>query len=238
MKNQIFIGLLAFFAAASTAVAVDRHVPSEDYPTIQAAIEECNDGDTVLVADGTYTDDGNWDIDFLGKAITVRSENGPESCIIDCEGPHRGFYFHNGEDANSILDGFTITEGDAASGGGIYCYYSSPTITNCTISDNSAGLGGGIYCENSSPTIIDCNITGNSASEGGGIYCQNSNPIIINCVISGNSAEHGDGGGIRCSDSSLRISDCIISNNSRGGGIHCEDSSLRISDCTISNNFG
>jgi len=91
-----------------------------DFNNIQAAIDDANDGDTVIVNPGTYTGDGNRDIDFLGKASTVRSTdpNNPNivaTTIIDCNGtqedPHRGFYFHNNEDANSVLVGLTITGG-------------------------------------------------------------------------------------------------------------------------------
>ena len=70
-------------------------------------------GVTVIVADGVYTGTGNRDIDFLGKAITVRSENGPNNCVIDCNGEGRGFEFRSGEDANSVLAGFTITNSRA-----------------------------------------------------------------------------------------------------------------------------
>ena len=72
------------------------HVPGE-YSTIQSAIDAAEDGDIVLVADGTYTGSGNRDISYKGKAITVMSENGPESTVIDCEGSewsaHRGILF-------------------------------------------------------------------------------------------------------------------------------------------------
>jgi len=59
---------------------------------------------------------------------------------IDCENHGRGFYFHTGEGADSVVDGFTITNGHAVwdYGGGIWCHSSSPTITGCTISGNSA----------------------------------------------------------------------------------------------------
>ena len=67
---SVFLSLLVSLVliSAMPAVAVDRYVPSS-YPTIQAAIDVAQDGDTVLVADGTYTGDGNRDIDFAAKQL-------------------------------------------------------------------------------------------------------------------------------------------------------------------------
>ena len=108
-KIIVFSAILAF---CSTGFANVLLVPNP-YPTIQSAINAAVDGDTVIVAPGTYTGLGNRNIDFLGKAITVRSENGPENCIIDCQNSGRGFYFHTSEGPNSVLDGLTITNGIA-----------------------------------------------------------------------------------------------------------------------------
>ena len=131
----------AVLILASTVFGTDRLVPSE-YATIKAAINACNNWDTVIVADDTYTGADNKNLDFGGKAITVRSENGAASCIIDCENSGRGFIFQNGEDANSVVDGFTITQGkvtgNPAKGGGIYCDGASPTIQDCIITNNKA----------------------------------------------------------------------------------------------------
>jgi len=101
----------------------------------------------------------------------------------------------------------------AESGGGISCWESSPTITNCTITGNSADHGGGIDCYNSSPTITNCTITANSAEwDGGGIYSvRHSSPYITNCTIIGNKAERG--GGIGISESSPTITNCILWDN-------------------------
>jgi len=169
-----------------------------DFNTIQWAIEDSNDGDTVLVADGTYTGDGNRDIDFKGKGITVRSENGPENCIIDCNGtesePHRGFYFHSGEGPDSILEGLSIKEGvDEFYGGAIACNNSGPTITTCVLTDNfTLEAGGAIACRNNSnPTISHSTVEGNSAPYGGAIECWNSTPIITHCTFIDNRANIG-----------------------------------------------
>jgi predicted outer membrane repeat protein len=209
--------------------------------TIQKGIDLASNGWMVLVADGIYVDVGNKDLDFGGKAIHLKSAGG---AIIDCEDSGRGFYFYSGETLNSIVDGFTIQNGNVSSpaaGGGIYCDGSSPKIINCTITNNKAvaqgtddGYGGGVCCYNgSNPTIENCTITSNTASAqsgefayGGGIFCDNSSPKITNCTITGNSAAgspsgggggnlSGGGGGIFCyNGSNPPISKCIIRNNS------------------------
>ncbi|MHC4637219.1 MAG: right-handed parallel beta-helix repeat-containing protein [Planctomycetota bacterium] len=95
-------------------------------------------------------------------------------------------------DSNTILDGFTITAGNANGidsndqGGGMYNYNSNPSLINCIFSRNSAGnLGGAMYCSNSSPAINNCTFTANAAgSDGGGMYCFNSsNPTLTNSII-------------------------------------------------------
>ena len=234
-------------------------VPS-DYSTIQAAIDVALDGDTVLVADGIYTGPGNKNLDFLGKAITVKSENGPEHCIIDCEGSGRGFYFREGEGNDSLLQGFTIRNGyfgeewdrDDAMGAGIFCNGSSPTISNCVIKDNRTYWdGGGIGCYYASPAIIKCTIDGNEASVGqdpwewlgslgGGIYLENSSAHIMECTISNNSVNIGAGGGIAGNYSSNAIiNNCIIKENYCdwiGGGIYLGYSDSTIINCAIYKN--
>ncbi|MBP7050082.1 MAG: right-handed parallel beta-helix repeat-containing protein [Phycisphaerae bacterium] len=207
---------------------------SADYATIQAAIEVSVDGDTVLVAPGTYTGDGNRDIDFGGKAITVRSEAGPGTCSIDAEGSskewHRGFYFHNGEQADSVLDGFTITGGYVYlyGGGGILCSMSSPTIRNCVIVGNAASAGGGLALGGLDTVVFNCVIAGNrtlsidnSRQLGGGLVCEGDGHVILrNCTLYANHALYG--GGVRAGLGrwgKISLVDCILfGNRTRGGG--------------------
>jgi len=266
--------LLTFPIILSAVIAVNAGTISVkadgtgDYPTIQDAINDSNAGDVIILQPGTYTGPGNRDIDFLGKAITVRSTdpNDPNvvaATIIYCNGtPSGGFYFHNSEDTNSILDGLTITNGRERRGAihcsessplitnciitsnktvsGIYCEYSNATINNCTITANkTSGGGGGIYCEYSNATINNCTITANTAFfPGGGIYCVYSNVTINNCTINANIAY--DGGGIGCYRCSPIIVNCSITGNYAdvAGGIYCDHGSPVINNCIIKGNTG
>jgi len=228
------------------------HVPA-DYETIQAAIDMTREGDdeTVVVADGVYTGNGNRDIDFRGRSITVRSEDGPDNCIIDCQGTgtesHRGFCFQSGEGDDSVLEGFTIRNGwTDYSGAGIFCFRSSPTISQCILTGNVTGRGGaGIYCRESDAIISGCTVTRNTAigrAEGGGICLEYSRPTMVNCIISGNSGigRRVLGGGIYCQDSNAAIANCTIIGNctefGEGGGMYNRDSSLTLTNCTLSEN--
>jgi parallel beta-helix repeat protein len=224
-------------------VSATYRVPSA-HAIIQAAIDATSvPGDEVLVADGTYTGTGNKNLDFHGKRITVRSESGdPGTCIIDCEDSGRGFYFHNGERSDSLVDGLTIRRANAS---GVACTSASPRLSRCTISGNTASYGGGMNCTNANPALTNCLIQGNTASSGGGgIYSSNSNPTLIDCTIDSNttSGSFGYGGGIYYNYSSHPVvKNCTISGNSAthaGGGAYCSDSRPTFSACAISGNTG
>jgi len=249
MKKLIFTFVFLLLAGSSQAriIYVDNDRPA-DFNNIQAAIDDSNDGDTIIVADGTYTGDGNRDISFFGKAIILQSENGPEKCIIDCnatqDDQHYGFGFGWGEDSNSVLEGFTIINGWVMGScgmflceyGGILCANSGPTIDNCIIRSN---VGYAVYCLNSDVIIKNCTISENKWSlNSSGVYCTNSNLKISNCIVSGNK-----GRGISCFSSSVMVSKCTISDNNEeaggdGGGIFCGSSHATISYCTIRGNKG
>jgi hypothetical protein len=182
----------------SPAAPAIIHVPA-DQSTIQAAINAASNGDTVLVADGTYKEN----INFKGKAITVTSVNGPATTIIDGGAANSVVTFITGEGANSILNGFTITNGNASEGGGILVS-SSPAITNNVIHANQGCNGIGIGIGFGAPLIQGNTISNNSQSGcsggigGGGISVrgESSGTRIIGNVIANNSMTgSGIGGG-------------------------------------------
>ncbi|MFH1422575.1 MAG: right-handed parallel beta-helix repeat-containing protein, partial [Planctomycetota bacterium] len=236
------------------------------YTTIQDAVDDGNDGDVVIVSDGTYTGEGNKEISFAGRKLWVRSKNGAADCIIDCESSGRAFNSTQ-ETQETIIDGFTIINGNVGpeSGGGILCFHSSPTIKNCTIKNNYGDYGGGIglidsesiiincvitenegyrgggilFDENSNPVMSKCSIYKNTANSGGGIACYTgSNPVIKDCMITENAADNF-GGGVSCySLSDPLIANSVIAKNSanKGGGIAGNDSSPTLTNCTIADN--
>lgn len=234
--SRVTIASLAILTVANVASAVKIRVPG-DYSTIQSGIDAAEDGDTVIVAEGIYTGDGNRDIDFQGKAIVVMPENGPLATIIDCDGSeqdqHRGFFFHSAENSGSILQGFTIRDGVAHgevwpenSGGAILIQGGSrPTIADNIITGNRGDFGGGITVMSSPPVIKNNSIIGNESDfGGGGIYCYSSSPTIEDNSIVDNRAGR-DGGGIDCyrysSPGLLGNIVMLNTSGSGGGGIVC-----------------
>jgi hypothetical protein len=153
----------------------------------------------------------------------------------------------SGIDATAILDGFTITAGNADGsypynyGGGVFNDSSSPTVTNCTFSGNSATtLGGGMYNNHSSPTVINCVFTGNSAPSYAGMFNYYSDATVTNCTFIGNSANYS-GGAMGNSLSSPVVTNCAFSGNlavNRDGGAvkNISSSSPILTNCTFSGN--
>jgi len=192
---------------------------SGDYATIQEAISAAAVGDTVSLADGVYTGQGNRDIDFHGKAVTLMSANGdPRTCIIDCEGSvgdaHRGFAIVSGEGVETRLVGVTIRNGylENRSGAGILCQSgSSPMIEACILSNNiatgSEAFGGGVFSQESSPSFIHCIFQGNTGGSGGAIAASAFDATLVTitgCVFENNTAQ-AYGSGLYVSNSGCRV---------------------------------
>src|SRR3972149_2052182 len=92
----------------SISAAATLNVPA-DFPTIQACIDAAVSGvDECVSAPGTYHET----INFLGKAITLRSAGGAEVTTIDATGIGGSVVTcASGEGPDTVLDGFTMTGG-------------------------------------------------------------------------------------------------------------------------------
>lgn len=175
--------------------AATIHVPT-DQPTIQAGIDAGSESDTVLVAPGTYTGPGNYNILMDGKGMVVRSESGPSVTIIDCEGNGKGFILQGPMMFDPVIDGITVRNGYYAysGGGGIRAIDCSPAIRSCVFASNGTGnQGGGAVYGNGAALFEDCIFANNTAaSKGRAIEWENEEDQSImiqflNCTFIGNS---------------------------------------------------
>ncbi len=165
MRNFSLLFFILVFTTIQTYSQDTIHVPA-DYSTIQAGIDAAQNGNIVLVDDGTYLEN----INFNGKAITVASNfiidedtNHISNTIIDGSQPSNPdsasvVTFESGEDTTSVLYGFTITGGTGTlshltqstrRGGGVLCYQSGARIEYNIIENNECvhqlyAHGGGI----------------------------------------------------------------------------------------------
>jgi len=250
-RRELFsIVIVAVFVVAigsSRAPGATLHVPG-DYVEIQGCTGAAVSGvDECVVAPGTYIEA----INFNGKAITLRSAGGAAVTTIDGNGALHVVQCISGEGPDTVLEGFTITGGNAAGGlnsfpdnvgGGVFVDASSPTVRDCVFRGNTASFyGGGMYNRSSATTVANCRFDGNTASKkGGGVYNFASSVTLTGCVFDGNTAN--DGGGLcNANDSHATVTGCRFERNvamaNYGGGIFNIDSNSSISGCFFGSNI-
>ena len=246
----------------------------DDACGLQTALTEANIGDQIWVAAGTYipttpsarfatfqlktgvaiyggfpADGGDWETrNWVANLTTLSGDIGTLSDSTDNS-------YHvvtgSGVTATAILDGFTISGGNANntadpynSGGGMYNASGHPTLTNVTFSGNSAAyLGGGMYNANSHPTLTNITFSTNSATLfGGGMFNINSSPALTNVTFSGNAADgdSGAGGGMfNDSSSNPALTNATFSGNTAdvyGGGMVNSGSHPTLTNVTFTEN--
>jgi len=211
----VLISVLIFQCQSVEARLI--RVPAQ-FNSIQNAIDNSDDGDTVLVDRGRYSER----INFNGKSIFVTSnytftedEEDIIETIID-GGIEEGsrVVIRSGEDA--VLTGFTITGGRTDYGGGIYCRSSTAIFSHLIVEGNTVERNGaGIYCtRNSNVLIHDVIIRENSAGYVGGAFsCFGGSDVTMrNVLIYNNECDHV-GGALHCYGAELTLENVTIFRN-------------------------
>ncbi|MBI3919811.1 MAG: choice-of-anchor D domain-containing protein, partial [Armatimonadetes bacterium] len=243
------------------------------YTDLQVALTAAVSGDTINVAKGTYkpTTGSNRSATFqlksgvtlLGGYPTGGGTRDPAANVTTLSGDIGGagssdnsYHVVTGSGTNNtaVLDGFTITGGNANGGltdifgGGMYNDQGSPALTNVTFSGNSAsnaanGGGGGGLCNtnSSSPTLMNVTFSGNSVPihHGGGMANYwSSSPTLTNVTFSGNSARANGGGLYNYSNCNATLTNVTFSGNSAysGGGACNVSSNPILTNVTFSGN--
>ncbi len=147
-------------------------------------------------------------------------------------------------EALSVLDGFTITLGRGAYGGGVFNYNASPVFTNCAFVNNQATQqGGAIYSTGFEGSPVNqCTFSNNSAGQAGGAIYFNSSAFIENCAFADNSSSVG---GAICFDDSeyeyvfncLFVGNTVSGPKASGGAIEAQQTGITVYSSTFTENY-
>lgn len=225
-KYRLFTAAVVAVVCALNASAVTNYVdignaaPQAPYTNwamaatnIQAAVDVCEPGGTVLIADGLYLLS---ETILVTNTITIRGTNGAQTTIVDGNDAVRCLLITN---CDAEVVGLTVQRGVASNGAGIAAY-GNAVIRDCIVRDNEVpsdsfvlwNYGGGIHLEGrgGSGVISNCVVEANRAPGGGGIYVEQG--VVVDSVIWSNTARgEADGGGIIAVSST--VSRCSIAYN-------------------------
>lgn len=236
-KNQIYFLLTISLLAVSNVLHANQIIVPTDYSTIQGAIDNSVNGDTIIIQNGTYSEN----IDFKGKEIVLGSQyllnnqvNYVDSVVIDGQNAESVVKFVTSETNDSKLFGVTLINGYAGDGGGIKCSNSSPTIENVKIQNcTSTNWGGGLFISGGSPIINNMNLTLNV--NGAVMIREGANPTIHDMTIDNNS---GDAIFFYATDATINNLIVINSHDYTHSCFGFNSSSPEINNALIVNNVG
>lgn len=197
-----------------------------DYATIQEAMNESIDGDTIQIAAGTYYENS---LRVWGRAVTISGAMDPDgnpTTIVDGEDAGTVFYFEDGETNSTRLENIVIQNGFySGNGGGVYVDDSEPWFANCTFRSNTAINGGGVFLVDTYNVKFEgCRFVDNQASDsGGGLYAGSHTYFQLwDSTFDGNSASSGGGACVYSTNHQAVIHDTEFVDNvaEYGGGLY------------------
>lgn len=179
-------------------------------------------GDTVLVACGTYREQGL----IMPEGVVLRGEDGDPACVVIAGMGGVSILVCNGVSGATRVEGLTLAMSDvgfpipATGGGGASCEDSQPQFADCVFVGLIAGYGGAVFCRDASPSFRDCDFLGNSAlAAGGAANCIGaSQPVFTRCLLAGNTTA-GAGGAINAAAGAQpALVNCTVVGGSAGAG--------------------
>ncbi|MFO7650439.1 MAG: right-handed parallel beta-helix repeat-containing protein [bacterium] len=210
MKKLVSVLLAALLGTAAAEVWYVH--PDSSLNSIQEALDLCYEGDTVLVAAGTWPGGYQWP---ATADITVIGEAGPDGTVVDGNGIRQGFDLFDVPGSGTLIRGLAIVD----------CY--------------SGGTGGGVGAIQSSLTLVDCRFAGNDARLGGGLHCEYGTLTARHCFFDGNNSLQYSGGGISLGNScTALIESSLVARNRNGGISFSEGRTTVIRRCDIFGNEG
>ncbi len=251
MMKKIFLllVLVLFLLSQAPVFAGNLNVPG-DYATIQTAVDAAAaGGDIIILDDQVFSGAGNYDIDFNGKILTLRSAGlNPDNCTIDCQ--HNGRFFKLDQGETVTLQGITVKNGNKVGtsndgiGGAVFCNDTASLIArHCVFKDNTAQYGGAVYVDDYSTLLLsDCEFTGNRALSGGAIDSWSFSATVTNCQFNSNSANIRGGAVYTEHAALITFEKCVFSRNSTdangsthsdGGAVFVTHSTARFTNCAF-----
>ena len=246
--------LLGVLVAVEAIQAGTVHVAPDgasEFASIGAAVKAAASGDTIVLAPGTYTGEGNRDVRIVGKSLTIRSTDPNDThvmttTVIDCRGnpldPHYAFEVDAG--SHLTLEGIRIVNGyGSVSGGAIRCERGRLDVYRCVFANcRTVWWGGAVQCTDAEATFSRCTFARNESTEmhGGAISAQRSDIDLSQCVFESNR-----GGAVQTYDSSVTMDRCTFQDNTGGDGAAVyshmgadlsEPTQVQATRCTFVNN--
>ncbi len=222
---------------------VDPNDPNA-YTTIQAAVDAAIDGDVVLVADGIYQPSPDlWgSMIHVYNSIVIRSEGGPQHCVIQSRQHCRAVYIGD-TTLEATIEGFTIKQATSGEGGAIYSTCAGKlTVSHCIFENNSAydGDGGAVFLKRGTTHFYACTFENNSASDdGGAIACNEGATLLLEDSVFISNSSQDNGGALFCRNTQISLRRSSFYGNradSNGGAGYIRDSHSHFLNCLFSGN--
>lgn len=216
-----------------------------DRPTIQAALSAATDGDVILLAAGRFRGPGNSDLDFGGRAVTLRSAEGAATCVLDLaeaadQAPRRAFVFRGGEGDGTRIVGITVAYGRAeGDGGAVLCSDGSPRFEACVFTGNQADRGGAVAVLGGRPSLTGCVFRQNTAEQGGAVFAAGGGIALEDCRFDNNAGK--DAGALYLDAAPATGRRCVFTANLgyNGGAVSvAAGGDLDLTGCSFARNFG